>query len=44
VGYAQAGLVTHHFGPQPTLVGSGLVAAAIGLLCLALAKSVRALE
>ena len=44
VGYAQAGLVTHHFGPQPALVGSGLAAAAIGLLCLALARSVRALE
>jgi len=43
VGYAQAGLVTHHFGPQPALVASGLVAAAIGLLFLALAKPVRAL-
>jgi MFS family permease len=44
IGYAQAGLVTHWFGPQVTLVASGVVAAAIGLLCLALARSVRALE
>jgi len=44
VGYAQAGLVTHQFGPQATLVSSGVAAAAIGLLCLALARSVRALE
>jgi len=44
IGYAQAGLVTHRFGPEVTLVSSGVVAAAIGLLCLALARSVRALE
>ncbi len=44
IGYAQAGLVTHRFGPQVTLVASGLVAAAIGLLCLALVRAVRGLE
>jgi MFS family permease len=44
IGYGQAGLVTHRFGPQVTLVASGLIAAAIGLLCLARARSVRALE
>jgi MFS family permease len=44
IGYAQAGLVTHQFGPQVTLVASGLVAAAIGLLCLVLVRPVRTLE
>jgi len=44
IGYAQAGLVTHRFGPEPTLLASGLVAAAIGLVCLALVRPVRALE
>ncbi len=44
IGYAQAGLVTSLWGPQTTLVASGLVAAAIGLLVVAFLKSVRALE
>jgi len=44
IGYAQAGLVTHRFGPQAALVASGLIAAAIGGLCLALARAVRGLE
>ena len=44
IGYAQAGFVTHRFGPQVALIASGLVAATIGLLCLALVRPVRALE
>jgi MFS family permease len=44
VGYAQAGAVTSLAGPQATLVASGLVAAGIGLACVLLLKSVRALE
>jgi hypothetical protein len=43
IGYAQAGLVTSLFGPQTTLLASGLLASAIGLLCLALVRPVRAL-
>ena len=43
IGYAQAGAVTSAFGPQVTLVASGLVAAVIGLVSLAFARPVRAL-
>jgi MFS family permease len=43
IGYAQAGAVTSAFGPQVTLVASGVVAAAIGVASLAFARSVRAL-
>ncbi len=44
VGYAQAGAVTSLFGPQASLVASGLVAAVIGLGYLALLEPVRALR
>jgi MFS family permease len=43
-GYAQAGLVTRLFDPQTTLVASGVVAIAIGVATLALARTVRALD
>ena len=43
VGYAQAGFVTSLFGPQTTLVASGLVAAALGLACVTWLRPVRAL-
>jgi hypothetical protein len=43
IGYAQAGLVTSLWGPQTTLVVSGLVAAALGLACVTWLRSVRAL-
>lgn len=43
LGYTQAGLVTQFFGPQVTLVASGLAAAAIGLAAVALLRPVRAL-
>lgn len=44
IGYAQAGAVTDAFGPQTTLVASGLAAIAIGLTCVALLRRVRELE
>jgi predicted MFS family arabinose efflux permease len=44
IGYAQAGAVTSTFGPQVTLLASGLVAAVIGLFSLAFARSLRALH
>jgi MFS family permease len=44
IGYAQAGLVTSLFGPQTTLVASGLAAAALGLGCVLFLRPVRALE
>jgi MFS family permease len=44
LGYAQAGAVTRAFGPQATLLASGLAAAAIALACLALVRPVRELE
>ncbi len=43
IGYAQAGVVTTLFGPQTTLLTSGLLASAIGLFCLVLLRPVRAL-
>ena len=43
VGYAQAGFVTSLFGPQTTLVASGLVAAALGLACVTWLRPVRTL-
>ena len=44
LGYAQAGVVTRFFGPQATLVTSGLAAAAIGLAAVALLREVRGLR
>jgi|GEM_PF-1325924 len=44
LGYAQSGALTRAFGPQATLVANGVVAAAIGLACLAFLRSVRALR
>jgi len=44
VGYAQAGLVTRGFGPEATLLSSGVVAALIGVACLVLWKPVRDLR
>ena len=44
VGYAQAGFVTDAFGPQATLVSSGLLSACIGLGCVLLLRPVRALR
>ena len=44
LGYAQAGLVTNHFGPETTLVASGAAAAAIGIACVTLLGSVRRLH
>jgi len=43
-GYAQAGAVTSAFGPQASLLSSGIAAAAIGLACLVGMRSVRALR
>jgi hypothetical protein len=43
LGYAQAGAVTSAWGPQATLLSSGVAAAAVGLACLVGARSVRAL-
>jgi len=43
LGYAQAGAVTSAFGPQATLLSSGVAAAAVGLACLVGARSVREL-
>jgi MFS family permease len=44
IGYAQAGLVTDRFGPQATLVESGVLAALVGLVCLIWLKPVRSLD
>jgi predicted MFS family arabinose efflux permease len=44
IGFAQAGLVTSRYGPQTTLVASGVIATGIGVLCLILLKPVRALK
>ena len=44
IGYAQAGVVTDAFGPQVTLVGSGLLATCIGAACVTLLRPVRALQ
>ena len=44
LGYAQAGLVTRYFGPQATLLASGVLAMAIGLTAASLLRAVRALR
>jgi MFS family permease len=44
IGYAQAGVVTDRFGPQATLVESGVLAALVGLICLLWLKPVRTLN
>jgi MFS family permease len=44
IGYAQAGAVTTAFGPQASLLSSGVAAAFIGAASLALLRTVRALE
>lgn len=44
IGYAQAGAVTSAFGPQTTLVASGLLAAAVGGMGVVLLRPVRALD
>jgi hypothetical protein len=44
LGYAQAGLVTRWFGPQATLVESGILASVVGLICLVWLKPVRDLD
>jgi MFS family permease len=44
LGYAQAGIVTRLFGPQTTLVASGLAAMTIGAAAVALLRSVRRLD
>jgi predicted MFS family arabinose efflux permease len=44
IGYAQAGAVTSAFGPQVSLVASGVVAAAVGLLCVLALAPVRDLD
>jgi predicted MFS family arabinose efflux permease len=44
IGYAQAGLVTDRFGPQATLIESGVLAALVGLVCLIWLKPVRSLD
>jgi MFS family permease len=44
IGYAQAGLVTDRFGPQATLIESGVLAALVGLVCLLWLKPVRSLD
>ncbi len=44
IGYAQAGLVTARFGPQATLIESGVLAALVGLVCLLWLKPVRSLD
>jgi MFS family permease len=43
IGHGQSGLVTDRFGPQATLVASGLISAAIGLASVASLPRVRAL-
>jgi hypothetical protein len=44
IGYAQAGVVTDRFGPQATMVESGVLAALVGLVCLLWSKPVRTLD
>jgi MFS family permease len=44
IGYAQAGVVTARFGPQATLVVSGVAAAAVGLMSLVALAPVRELR
>ena len=44
IGYAQAGALTSFFGPQFTLIGNGVVAAAIGLGCTLFLHPVRRLD
>jgi MFS family permease len=44
IGYAQAGLITDRFGPQATLIESGVLAALVGLTCLLFLKPVRDLN
>jgi MFS family permease len=44
IGYAQAGLITDRFGPQVTLIESGVLAALVGLVCLIWLKPVRSLD
>ncbi len=44
IGYAQAGFVTTKFGPQATLLSSGIAASALGLAVLLALKPVRELE
>ncbi len=44
VGYLQAGLVANAFGPQATVVSSGIIAAVIGLLATLLLRPVHRLE
>jgi MFS family permease len=43
LGYAQAGALSSAFGPQATLLASGVAAAAIGIACLLGLRSVRSL-
>ena len=44
IGYAHAGLVSDRFGPQATLIESGVLAALVGLVCLLWLKPVRTLD
>lgn len=44
VGYLQGGIVSSLFGPQVAIAGSGLVACALGVLCVLFLRPVRALE
>ncbi|MGH0028170.1 MAG: MFS transporter [Myxococcota bacterium] len=44
LGYGQAGLVTDAFGPQATLVTSGLLASCIGVACVTGLRAVRTLR
>ncbi len=41
IGYGQSGLLTGSYGPQTTLLVNGILATAIGLLCLAFLRPVR---
>ena len=43
LGHGQAGLITNRFGPQATLIVSGVMSAAIGVGSVALMRRVRAL-
>ncbi len=43
VGYLQAGIVTSFFGPQPTIVASGIITIVIGLAAIAFLRPVRRL-
>lgn len=44
VGYLQGGIVSSMFGPQVAVAGSGLVACALGVLCVLFLRPVRTLE